>query len=57
MKHTSKPYANGYLSLAKNYIQEFGIPNLTKEQKQNLLNLNNKSEINSYVKELYQITL
>lgn len=53
--NTSKPYSKGYMSFAKNYIKNFGLPVLTNEQKTKLLSLKKKESINSYVKELYNV--
>ncbi|MBD3638186.1 MAG: hypothetical protein HUJ25_12610 [Crocinitomicaceae bacterium] len=33
IKYASKPYSNNYYSLAKNYIKNFGVCQLTREEK------------------------
>ena len=53
MRHTAKPYASGYYSYAKNYVKGFGIPNLSKQQRMDLLMLQDKVAINRYVEKLY----
>jgi adenine-specific DNA methylase len=53
--NTSKPYAKGYMSLAKNYIKNFGVPNLTDFQMDMLLQATNKQDVESYIMELYGI--
>lgn len=50
---TSKPYSNGYYALAKNYVKYFGIPNLTKRQKEFLLKESSGTRINDFVKGIY----
>ena len=55
--HTSKPYAKGYMSFAKNYIKNFGIPKLDMLQKQRLLGLEEKEEIDDYIQKLYDIAI
>ena len=57
MKHTSKPYATGYFSYAKNYVKNFGVYPLTLEQKQHLLSLTTKEAIDEYVESLYGVDL
>ncbi len=57
MKHTSKPYATGYYSYAKNYVKNFGIYPLTPKQKEELLCLSSKEEIDEYVERLYGIDI
>lgn len=57
MKTTSKPYANGYVSFAKNYIKEFGIPKLTEEDKKSILKAQSKKEVNLILNKLYGLNL
>lgn len=57
MKHTSKPYATGYYSYAKNYVKNFGIYNLSQKQTDELLSLILKEDIDNYVEDLYGIDL
>ena len=51
--HTSKPYAKGYMSLAKNYIKSFSIPVITEEQKQYILSNPPKDELDDWIAGLY----
>lgn len=55
IKTTSKPYAHGYVSLAKNYIKEFKIPKLTKKNNLYLLSTEDKNEVDKYICKLYGI--
>lgn len=55
IKHTSKPYSKAYFSLAKNYIKEFGIPELSKNQKAKIISLKSEYEIDTYLEELYGV--
>lgn len=57
MKNTSKPYSTGYYSYAKNYVKSFGIYPFTEEQKQHLLSLKSKEEIDKYIREIYQVAI
>ncbi|WP_300382425.1 N-6 DNA methylase, partial [Clostridium sp.] len=52
--HTSKPYSKGYMSLAKNYIKNFGIPDLTEEQKEFILNEPMGETLNLYINNIYR---
>lgn len=57
MRHTSKPYATGYYSYAKNYVKNFGVINLSSTQAEELLTLSSKDDINEYVEHLYGVDL
>lgn len=57
MKNTSKPYATGYYSYAKNYVKNFGLYPFTEEQKQHILSLNTKEEVDQYIKTIYGIAI
>lgn len=57
MRHTSKPYSTGYYSYAKNYVKSFGIYPFTEEQKNHLLTLKSKTEVDNYVKAIYGLAI
>ena len=57
MRNTSKPYAAGYYSYAKNYVKNFGLYPFTEEQKRHILSLNSKTEINEYIKKVYRVVI
>lgn len=57
MKNTSKPYATGYYSYAKNYVKSFGIYPFNEVQKRHLLSLNTREEVNEYIQQLYQVAI
>lgn len=57
MKHTSKPYSTGYYSYAKNYVKSFGVYPFTEQQKQHLLSLQSKEEVDNYLKEIYRVAI
>jgi hypothetical protein len=57
MRNTAKPYAANYYSYAKNYVKGFGIPVLNKKQRDKLLLLQDRNDINDYVEKLYDIHL
>lgn len=54
--HTSKPYSKGYMALAKNYLINFTIPDLTDKEKQYLLSCPSKHEINEWIWGKYGIS-
>ena len=55
IKKTSKPYSGGYFSFAKNYVKNFSICDLTKDDKTFLLKTKNDTEINNFLKSKYNI--
>ena len=57
MRHTSKPYATGYYSYAKNYVKNFGVYPLSQEQTEVLLSFSSKEEVDEYVENLYGVDL
>mgnify|MGYP001593373143 FL=1 len=57
VEHTSKPYAKGYRSFAKNYLKDFSVPDLTSEQKKILLNENNPLIIDKLLQDIYDVTI
>ncbi len=57
MKHTSKPYAAGYYSYAKNYVKNFGVAPLSSKQIEEILSFSSKEDINEYVEQLYGVDL
>lgn len=56
IKHTSKPYGGNYFALAKNYVKNFGIPELTEAEEDIILNLD-ESDLDPYIENLYGVTL
>lgn len=54
--NTSKPYSKGYMALAKNYIKNFGIPKLDKQQKTKLCSLRG-GERQEFIKSLYEVDI
>jgi eco57I restriction endonuclease len=57
IKHTSKPYGSNYFALAKNYVKNFGLIELSDEQEEKILSLKSDTEINNYIKEIYELDL
>lgn len=57
IKHTSKPYGSEYFALAKNYIKNFGVIQLTTKQEKILSELNNQNAIDEYLVNLYEIDI
>lgn len=54
IENTSKPYSRGYMALAKNYIKNFGIPDISEKKKELLSSLPGK-EREKLIAELYGI--
>lgn len=57
MKNTSKPYATGYYSYAKNYVKNFGLYPFTEEQKRHILSLQSKEEVDKYIEKIYSVAI
>ena len=53
--HTSKPYAKGYMALAKNYIINFSIPHLEDSDIDFLLACSDKSKRNEWIWKKYSL--
>lgn len=56
IKHTSKPYGGEYYALAKNYVKNFGIPELTEEEESYILSLE-QDKLNKFIENLYGLSL
>lgn len=56
IKKISKPYANNYFALAKNYIKNFSIPHFTKEEKSKFMRIKEVEKINKMLLDKYNIT-
>lgn len=57
MKNTSKPFAGGYYSYAKNYVKNFGLYPFSEEQKKYILSLQSKEEVDEYIKSIYKVVM
>jgi adenine-specific DNA-methyltransferase len=57
MTNTSKPYSAGYFSYAKNYVKNFGICELTTDERYFLSNGVSKKEVNEFLINKYQLIL
>lgn len=55
MQQTSKPYASGYYSYAKNYVKHFGVCELSSSEKAELLGLKSQNLVNEFVMEKYDV--
>jgi adenine-specific DNA-methyltransferase len=55
VRHTSKPYSSGFFSLGKNYIKNFSIPSLLKEEEHFLLKTTDKNKILHLLLKKYRI--
>ncbi|MEY8516816.1 N-6 DNA methylase [Lachnospiraceae bacterium 29-84] len=55
--NTSKPYSKGYMALAKNYIKNFGIPKLNKEQIRELFLIQDNNKRQEFIKKIYGVSI
>ena len=55
--NTSKPYSGMFFSLAKNYVKNFGICDLSETEKRKLLHLNDIQMIDDFLLHKYNINL
>ncbi|WP_071889685.1 HsdM family class I SAM-dependent methyltransferase [Hymenobacter sp. PAMC 26628] len=56
VKNTSKPYSGDYFGLGKNYIKDFSIPVLCREEEDTLLSLMSKESITKFLSRKYKLT-
>ncbi|AMM49970.1 hypothetical protein TH61_00560 [Rufibacter sp. DG15C] len=57
IQKTSKPYTNDYYALAKNYVKDFSICNLSIEEENFLLESNNPYEIDELMMRKYDVAI
>lgn len=57
IKHTSKPYSGEFYSLAKNYVKNFGVCDLTDHDKEILHEMVDKDEIDDFLMKKYGIQI
>jgi len=57
IENTSKPYNGNYFSLAKNYVKNFGVCDLTKSDKKYLLKPKSKKAIDNFLEKKYNIVM
>ena len=57
IENSSKPYGSGYFSLSRNYIKNFGVIEFTEEEKDFIINLKIKGELDQFVEGKYNIFL
>lgn len=55
--YASKPYGSDYFALAKNYVKNFGLIELSDKQEEKLMSLKSNMDINNYIKELYGLDI
>jgi type I restriction-modification system DNA methylase subunit len=55
IKHTSKPYSGNFYALAKNYVKDFGVCELTEDEENILLNFSTTEEKNKFLLNKYGI--
>lgn len=57
IKNSSKPYGSGYYSLSRNYIKNFGIVDFSDNEKDYLIKVTDKEELDKFVEEKYKIQI
>ena len=57
IKNTSKPYTGNYFSVAKNYIKNFGICDLSVDEKEALKNMGDMNNVDEFLLKKYNIKL
>ena len=57
IKNTSKPYSGNFYALAKNYVKDFGICSLSKEEEDFLLETNSFKERNGFLAKKYEVLI
>ena len=57
IRKTSKPYSEGYFSIDGNYINNFGVCDLSQSEKEFVIKEENKSILNSFWETKYGITI
>jgi hypothetical protein len=57
MQKTSKPYSGGFYSYAKNYVKDFGLYDLSDEEKDYLFREEDKNKIDDFLCSKYGINL
>jgi adenine-specific DNA-methyltransferase len=55
IKNTSKPYSGDFFSIAKNYIKNFGVCDLSNNEKEHLLEIIDNDEICTFLMKKYKI--
>lgn len=57
IQNTSKPYSSNYFALAKNYVKDFGIYDLTDKEEELLLKTKSKAEIDEFLISKYNLVI
>ena len=57
IQNTSKPYSSSYFALAKNYVKDFGICELTAKEEKFLLETESKVKIDQFLVVKYRISI
>lgn len=55
--HTSKPYGSSYFALAKNYVKNFGYYQFNEIEKNQLLAMTDKDEIDKFLFSIYDVSI
>jgi type I restriction-modification system DNA methylase subunit len=57
IRYSSKPYGSGYFSLSRNYIKNFGVHDFSEAEKDFIISLSAKAEIDSFIESKYGICM
>lgn len=55
--NSSKPYGSGYFSLSRNYIKNFGIFDFTDDEREFIIQCENKETLNSFIEGKYKVKI
>jgi methylase of polypeptide subunit release factors len=55
--HSSKPYGSGYYSLSRNYIKSFGVYDFNQNEREYIINQNDRNELNAFIEARYNIEI
>ena len=55
IKNSSKPYGGEYMSLAKNYVKNFGIVDMSPSQRSKFMELTEQKDIDDFLFRLYKL--
>lgn len=57
IKNSSKPYGGEYMSLAKNYVKNFGVVDMSPSQRSKFMELTEQKDIDDFLFKLYKLDM
>lgn len=55
--HTSKPYSSGFYSLSRNYLKDFGIVQLSNDERKYVIEEDNKDQLDLFFEQAYNVPI